>query len=215
MVALLPRWRDVAARGQLTLLAAVALAFAGCAGLTPPLAANSSATAPTAARATMPAPRTDFSMAGRFSAKNEREQVSGQFRYAEVPGRRTLSLFSPLGTALAEIVAEGGTVTATDASGRQQITSSVAELLRPMLELPLSDAALSAWLQGLPAAGDAVTVSERDSNGLPARFRQGGWDIEVSARQATDSTAPRRMRWSLPAQPDIEVRWVIDEWATP
>lgn len=190
---------------------AALLALSGCAGVaTMPPATPS--TAP--ATATMITPRAQFSMAGRFSAKGEREQASGQFRYTETPARRTLSLFSPLGTALAEVVAEGGVVTLTDANGGRQVATSVAELLRPMIDLPVQDAALSAWLQGLPAAGEQATAVERDVAGWPLRFRQSGWDIEIGARQA-DTGAPRRMRWSLPAQPEIEVRWVIDEWSAP
>ena len=67
---------------------------------------------------------------------------------------------------------------------------------------------------GLPAAGEQATAVERDAAGWPLRFRQSGWDIEIGARQA-DTGAPRRMRWSLSAQPEAEVRWVIDEWAAP
>ena len=191
-------------------LVALIFALSGCAGITiqPPASPALSTTA----HAATAAPRTQFAMAGRYSARGEREQASGQFRYAESPARRTLSLFSPLGTALAEVVAEGATVTLTDANGGRQVAPSVAELLRPIIDLPIQDAALSAWLQGLPAANPPSTAVERDAAGWPLRFRQAGWDIEVSARQA-ESGAPRRMRWSLSAQPDIEVRWVIDEWS--
>ena len=203
--------RNARVRWRWCLPAAALLALSGCAGVaTMPPATPS--TAP--ATATMITPRAQFSMAGRFSAKGEREQASGQFRYTETPARRTLSLFSPLGTALAEVVAEGGVVTLTDANGGRQVATSVAELLRPMIDLPVQDAALSAWLQGLPAAGEQATAVERDVAGWPLRFRQSGWDIEIGARQA-DTGAPRRMRWSLPAQPEVEVRWVIDEWSAP
>lgn len=190
-------------------LVALIFALSGCAGITtqPPASPALSTTA----HAATVAPRTQFAMAGRFSAKGEREQASGQFRYAESPARRTLSLFSPLGTALAEVVVEGATVTLTDANGGRQVATSVAELLRPIIDLPIQEAVLSAWLQGLPAANPPSTAVERDAAGWPLRFRQAGWDIEVSARQA-ESGAPSRMRWSLSGQPDIEVRWVIDEW---
>lgn len=160
--------------------------------------------------------RNQFSMSGRFSAKNEREQVSGQFRYAETPSTRTLSLFSPLGTAMADIVAERGTVTLTQANGATQTAGSVAELLRTVIDLPVTDRTLSAWLQGLPtsAAGNAVTAVERDGNGWPSRFVEAGWEIAISERAAI-SGAPKRMRWNVHGQPDTEVRWVIDEWSAP
>ena len=48
-------------------------------------------------------------------------------------------------------------VTLTDANVERQVATSVAELLRPMIDLPVQDAALSAWLQGVASrwrAGD-------------------------------------------------------------
>ena len=186
-----------------------AVLLVGCAGVAPlPVTTAGVATAIIA--------RSQFTMSGRFSAKNEREQVSGQFRYAETPASRTLSLFSPLGTAMADIVAEGANVTLTQANGATQSAGSVSELLRTVIDLPVTDRGLSSWLQGLPAAsvGSEPTAVERDGNGWPLRFIESGWEIVVAERVA-DTGAPKRMRWSLAGRPETEVRWVIDEWATP
>jgi outer membrane biogenesis lipoprotein LolB len=192
------------------LLVAMALAagLAGCVGV--PAAPPDTAVAGSPAVA-----RDQFTMSGRFSAKSEREQVSGQFRYAETPAVRTLSLFSPLGTAVADIVATGDRVTLTQANGAMQSAASVSELLRTVIDLPVSDRALSFWLQGLPSGGIAGdTTMERDASGWPSRFVESGWEIQVSERFA-DSGGPRRMRWSLAGQPETEVRWVIDAWSAP
>ena len=189
----------------------VASVLAGCASLPAP-------SQPDMAGPTLVA-RGQFTMSGRFSAKNEREQVSGQFRYAETPAIRTLSLFSPLGTAVADIVATGGTVTLTQANGTTQSAASVSELLRTVIDLPVTDRALSFWLQGLPAAyGHAgradLSNMELDPSGRPSRFVEAGWEIAIAERFA-DTGGPRRMRWSLAGQPETEVRWVIDAWSTP
>ncbi len=191
-------------------LCASIVLLTGCATVLPPPATSVGAViAPITVR-------NQFSMSGRFSARNEREQVSGQFRYTETPSTRTLSLFSPLGTALADIVAEGGKVTLTQANGATQTAGSVAELLRTVIDLPVTDKTLSAWLQGLPAsaASSAVTAVERDGNGWPGRFVEAGWEIAISERAAVTG-APKRMRWNVHGQPDTEVRWVIDEWSAP
>lgn len=174
---------------------------------------------------------TNFSLSGRFSAKNGSEQVSGQFRYAQLGESRTLNLFSPLGTPLADIVADRTAATLTQANGATQSAASLSALLRTVIDLPVTDATLSAWLQGQPSASAAPAVwvasgTERDASGLPSRFVESGWEIVISARMegadaptstttATVTTAPKRMRWSLMGQPDTEVRWVIDEWRAP
>ncbi len=158
-----------------------------------------------------------FSLAGRFSAKNGAEQVSGQFRYSQNDAERTLNLFSPLGTPLADIVANQHAATLTQANGATQSAASLSHLLRTVIDLPVTDAMLSAWLQGQPSV-PSVQGTERDATGLPSRFVEGGWEVMISARMdgadAAQNTlnAPKRMRWSLLGQPDTEVRWVIDEW---
>jgi outer membrane biogenesis lipoprotein LolB len=166
----------------------------------------------------------NFSLAGRFSAKRGKDQVSGQFRYTQNNAERTLNLFSPLGTPLADIVANRTTATLTQANGSTQTAASLAELLRTVIDLPVTDAMFSAWLQGLPSAVNpsALTEMERDASGLPARFVESGWEIVVSARmeasanQATSvQSAPKRMRWRLQAEADTELRWVVDEWSSP
>ena len=158
-----------------------------------------------------------FSLAGRFSAKNGAEQVSGQFRYSQNDAERTLNLFSPLGTPLADIVANRDVATLTQANGATQSAASLSHLLRTVIDLPVTDVMLSAWLQGQPSEA-SIQGAERDVTGLPSRFVEGGWEVMISARMdgadAAQNTlnAPKRMRWSLLGQPDTEVRWVIDEW---
>ena len=158
-----------------------------------------------------------FSLSGRFSAKNGAEQVSGQFRYSQNDADRTLNLFSPLGTPLADIVANRDVATLTQASGATQSAASLSHLLRMVIDLPVTDQMLSAWLQGQPSLA-SVQGTERDATGLPSRFVESGWEVIISARmdgvEATQSPsgAPKRMRWTLQALPDTEVRWVIDEW---
>jgi outer membrane biogenesis lipoprotein LolB len=167
---------------------------------------------------------TRFSLSGRFSAKTATDQVSGQFRYMQSDAQRTLNLFSPVGTPLADIVAGRDTASLTQASGSTQTAASLSALLRTVIDLPVTDDMVSAWLQGLPSssAGTAsVSGTERDAIGQLTGFSEGGWRIEISARMEAaqpvriNANAPRRMRWSFIALPDTEVRWVIDEWSTP
>ena len=164
--------------------------------------------------------RTQFSLSGRFSAKNGNDQVSGQFRYAQSGSDgalRQMSLFSPLGTPLAEINADRESATLTLSNGQVQRAASLTDLMRTVIDLPVTDAMLSAWLQGLPFDPSvlAATTAERDASGAPSRFVESGWEITISARMEGNAAAPKRMRWSIVGQPDTEVRWVIDEWSAP
>ena len=164
--------------------------------------------------------RAQFSLSGRFSAKNGTEQVSGQFRYAQSGAdgtTRQMSLFSPLGTPLAEINADGQSATLALANGRVQRAASLTDLLRTVIDMPVTDMTLSAWLQGLPSDVSVLsaTTTERDASGAPSRFVESGWEITISARMDGNTFSPKRMRWTMQGQPDTEVRWVIDEWSAP
>jgi outer membrane biogenesis lipoprotein LolB len=196
-------------------LAVALAALSGCAGI--PTSPSGGATSQSGALAA------EFSIAGRFSARNGTEQVSGQFRYSQNGGSRTLNLFSPLGTPLADIVANGEVATLTQANGATQSAESLSGLLRSVIDLPVTDVTLAAWLQGQPSSTDAARTTgiARNEAGMPTVFVESGWEILISERmQASDSAsgvaiAPKRMRWTLVGQPETEVRWVIDQWRTP
>ncbi len=214
------RWAPAFAGATRCLSISVCVSFlAGCAAIRPiPVSGN-----PVVVNAILVS---QFSLSGRFSAKTAAEQVSGQFRYAETGSLRTLNLFSPLGTPLADIVATKDGATLTQANGSTLTAASLAALLRTVIDLRVTDAMMSAWLQGLPSTPESATGngSERDADGLLTRFSEAGWRIEISARMEPTQTgsgmpikanAPRRMRWNLAASPDTEVRWAIDEWSLP
>lgn len=213
MAAVCPRFaRGVVCAAFVACVATTGL-LTGCATPSRDVRADASQTATLATRAIL---RTDFALAGRFSAKTERDNASGQFRYAQNAAQRTMSLFSPLGTPLGDLVATRDSVTLTLANGEVRTARSLSDLLRTVIDVPLDDAALSAWLQGQAQGAPAATGVERDAGGQLTRFVQGGWEILISSRQeGAAADLPRRMRWSLVAQPDVEVRWVIDEWTLP
>ena len=105
----------------------------------------------------------------------------------------------------------------TLANGQVQRAASLTDLMRTVIDLPVTDAMLSAWFQGLPfdVAVLAAASTEHDASGVPSRFVESGWEVAISARMAGNVAAPKRMRWSMQGQPDTEVRWVIDEWGPP
>jgi outer membrane biogenesis lipoprotein LolB len=195
------RLLKIAAACSLTLLSA-------CASVAPTVTAVPATNTATLAKI--------FSLSGRFSAKRDQEQVSGQFRYTQHGADRSLQLFSPVGTPLAEIVANAVQATLTRANGATQTAASLSDLLRTVIDLPVTDAMFSAWLQGLPSTASVGAEMVRDASGLSSRFVDGGWEIVVSARMDPPGLPlPKRMRWALQAETDTELRWVIDEWRMP
>ena len=200
-------------RGGAAAAAIAMLLFSGC-------ALQPAALPPASRLVSAGTARAQFALSGRFSAKNGNEQVSGQFRYAQSGADgalRQMSLFSPLGTPLAEISADRQSATLTLSNGQVQRAASLTDLMRAVIDLPVTDLMLSAWLQGLPFDTHVMEAknAERDASGAPSRFVESGWELTISARMEGIIAAPKRMRWSMLGQPDTEVRWVIEEWSTP
>ena len=158
-------------------LVALIFALSGCAGITiqPPASALS-----TTAHAAAAAPRDTVRDGRALQREGDGGQASGQFRYAESPARRTLSLFSPLGNGAGR---GGGRGRNGDAHRCQRWTSgspSVAELLRPIIDLPDSGCRTVRLAAGLPAANPPSTAVERDAAGWPRRFRQAGGTLKLA-----------------------------------
>ncbi len=180
------------------------------------------AAAPTVGSVTPQRPAmTAFTLSGRFSAKDGKDQASGQFHYSQTESRRHLNIYSPLGTPMAEINADDTGATLMLANGSILQANSMVELLRNLVNLPATDELLSLWLQGRPSALALVNSAtlERDSLGRITRFVESGWEVSVSDRFGIDdpnenvTDAPRRMRWSLMGTLDTDVRWFIDQFS--
>jgi outer membrane biogenesis lipoprotein LolB len=168
---------------------------------------------PIAAPATQKASE-NFFVSGRFSAKRGETQGSGQFRYEQRSAVRTLELFSPTATQVARIeaTAEGARVSLSDGTTRNAATLS--ELLRQFIDIPITDAEFSSWLQGVALSASPTL----DANGRTESFRESGWTVVVSSRFDSETALVKRMRWTFDAGGDTaqnaEVRWVFDEFST-
>lgn len=154
-------------------------------------------------------------VAGRFAAKRGDAQVSGQFRYEQDGATRLLDLFTPSATQIARIEADANGARATLVNGERRDASSLSELLRQFIDIPISDAEFSSWLQGVPRSPSSVATFGR--NGKIESFRESGWTIVVSSRFDGDAAFVRRMRWTFDADDAsqaAEVRWAFDEFST-
>lgn len=168
----------------------------------------------TPARVVIAKPAENFSVSGRFSAKRGEQQGNGQFRYEQLGALRTLDLFTPAATQLARIEADASAAKVTLSNGEVREARTLSELLRQFIDIPLSDAEFSAWLQGLPRSA-APSIA---ADGTIESFRESGWTIVIAARFEGDAKFVRRMRWTFDAggdaARDAQVMWVFDEFAT-
>lgn len=160
-----------------------------------------------------------FSITGRFSAKRGDTQGSGQFRYTQKNAIRTLDIFSPTATQLARIEANATYAKAALSDGSTREAATLAELLRQFIDIPISDAEFSSWLQGVPHESKATSVAAFTGDGKLESFRESGWTIVISSRFEGDANFVRRMRWSFdaggdPAR-DAQLIWVFDAFSTP
>jgi outer membrane biogenesis lipoprotein LolB len=187
------------------------LTLAGCASLAPTRApdANNAVTTSNRAKAV-----DRFTVSGRFAAKRGDEQGNGQFRFEQKGTMRTLDLFSPTATQVARIEANASSARATLANGEQREAATLSELLKQFIDIPLTDAEFSSWLQGIPRG---ATPSLAADNTIES-FRESGWSIVISSRFDGDAKFVRRMRWSFDAggnaAENAQITWVFDEFST-
>jgi outer membrane biogenesis lipoprotein LolB len=205
-----PAFAGMTAKLKMIVLSTIALGASGCALSPKSDSLVEQQPNPTFA---IQKPSEHFSISGRFSAKRGDTQGSGQFRYEQRGEIRTLELFSPTATQIARIeaTAQGAIASLSDGSTRNAATLS--ELLRQFIDIPITDAEFSSWLQGIARMAPATL----DVNGKTESFRESGWTIVVSARFDGDAGLVRRMRWTFDAGGDMtqnaEVRWVFDEFS--
>jgi outer membrane biogenesis lipoprotein LolB len=202
------RARDVRAWRMLFCSVIAGMALGGCSTL------NSLSPPTTVTQQSLPliTARTEFNVSGRFSAKRESNQASGQFRYSQKGSDRTLEIFAPTGTPVARIDADVDTAKVTMANGEVRTAATLSDLLQTFIDIRVTDAQFSSWMQALPLL-DAKP--DRDTQGRIERFRESAWMIEIGARKDGNAGFARRMRWAFTPENDTEIRWVIDEMSAP
>jgi hypothetical protein len=101
------------------------------------------------------------------------------------------------------------------ASAEAREAATLSELLRLFIDIPITDAEFSSWLQGIPRSATPVLAADNTIES----FRESGWTIVVSSRFDGNAKYVRRMRWTFdaggdPAR-DAQLTWVFDEFSTP
>jgi len=150
-----------------------------------------------------------FAIEGRVSVRYGEESLSGKIAWSHSATRDEISLASPLGNQLAQIVRAPAGVVLTDANQVRYQATDVETLTERHLGWRLPLAGLSDWVRARP---DTAAVTRRDASGRPIHVAEAGWDIDFDY----DGTArlPRRLIMIFTrAERPLEIRLVIDNWS--
>ncbi|HEY4541527.1 MAG TPA: lipoprotein insertase outer membrane protein LolB [Noviherbaspirillum sp.] len=208
LIRLLPRHRPIA-----VLAIALPLLLSGCAALQPEPAPQVSAS--------QRHYHNDIQLGGRLSVRYEvpsgEEGVHGSFEWLQANDRTTLTLFSPLGQAIARIVATPHGATLTQAGKAPIAADDVDSLTTQTLGWPLPVSGLRDWLQGFAVDTDGQRfIATPDNN---AATTPEGWHISYPAWTGEGSTGARPRRVDLVRQTEqagkVALRIVIDTWQAP
>lgn len=150
-----------------------------------------------------------FDVVGRVLISGEGRAFSSSLRWRHETTEDELWLMSPVGQTLAHIVADAAGATLTTPDLQEYRALSVDSLTRRALGWSLPLSALRYWIRSMPAPGENVTASNRDSAGRLSLLEQDGWSIRYSYPDAPSAALPRRLDLTRNGQ---QIRLVIDSW---
>ena len=174
------------------------------------LALTACSTAPAPASLPSPAQRDelqDFSLAGRFSLRQEGQSYTGRLDWRHADDGDELLLSSPLGQGMAEIVSNAAGARLTSADGRTQGAASADELLQAVLGYPLPLDKLADWVRGRSPQGGVMAV---DAWGRPSRLHYEDWRIAYEYDSDDPPALPGRLL--VERETLLELRLRIDQW---
>jgi outer membrane lipoprotein LolB len=196
-------------RAAFCLVAAAAVALAGCASIRPQGPALSKA-------ATELSTQTSRSYHGRFAIdyvdqNGQPRSAYGNFDWQEAGDTVTLQLRNPLGQTLA-IVTSSPASASLELPNRQPLTAdNVSTLMQNALGFALPVEGLRYWLQPSPApTSRAKTEMEPQQPTRLKEIRQDGWTIDYLAYADAPATGPRRINLSR-SQPPLNIKLVLDQ----
>lgn len=150
----------------------------------------------------------DFSLSGRISVTDGKENASGLIDWTHRSKHDQLAFSSPLGQLLARLEAGPEGAVLRTAKGETYQAASAEALLPQLFGIELPLARLPGWLQAAPASD--ASIRERDPQGRPTVVIDQGWRIEYPAYQHEGPDAlPGTLRFS---RGDTQLRLAIDHW---
>ncbi|ROH88453.1 outer membrane lipoprotein LolB [Pseudomethylobacillus aquaticus] len=167
------------ARFTLALTLGLAL-LSGCTTLpVTPVASSSAPASVYAEHLAKQAQLSDFHLQGRIAVQNGQRGFSARSDWQHAGVTDQISLYSPLGSQVAEIAADPSQVSLRTQDGKLYQAADAESLTEQTLGWRLPLRGLSDWVLGRPA-DSAVTLSRWDDMGRLLQLQQDGWDIVYS-----------------------------------
>jgi len=150
-----------------------------------------------------------FQLEGRIAVRYGEESLSGKFAWSHATATDNLSLATPLGNQIAQIVRDGAGVVLTNSRQEQYRAPDVESLTEAQLGWRLPLAGLVDWVHG--KAGSNAAQSQRDPQGRLLQLKEAGWVIDYTYADA--GPRPQRLVLAYPrADKPLEIRLVVDSW---
>lgn len=191
-------------------LLALPIFLAACAGLPPaaPTMPESSV-----ARAYQQSVDISGRMSVRYHSNGRDEALHGSFEWRQRPDNTQLTLLSPLGQTLAQIMVTPDGATLTQA-GQPPLSAADADgLASQALGWPLPVAGLRDWLQGMVTVpgGKRVALAPGNDGDIVSAD---GWRLRFPAWEDGDPARPRRIDLARSTEQagDVALRLVIDSF---
>jgi outer membrane lipoprotein LolB len=158
------------------------------------------------------APRSSqaFDLLGRFLVTYRDGSVTANLRWEHLASEDRISLMTPTGQTLAQIVDSKQGATLTRADQKQYRAGSVEALTQQALGWPLPLALLQYWVKGEAAPSSTPQAVQRAPDGKPAALTQNNWRVAFTYH--TEGELAGRVRRLDLSDGANEIRLVVDTW---
>jgi outer membrane lipoprotein LolB len=160
-----------------------------------------------------------ISLSGRLSVSYQQQgkaqSLQGKFNWDQTASTTHISLFTPLGQTMAQIVIEPDRAMLQQTGEALRIASDVSVLTSDTLGWPLPVTGLKEWLQGFYS--NALGKQQVIARDVQAGFINNGWEVHYVQWQDDVSgfSIPKRidLKHISKRHGEINLKIVIDTWA--
>lgn len=151
-----------------------------------------------------------FTLLGRLAVQTDKRGLSGSLHWQHDALRDHISLFSPLGSKVAEILSQPG-LARLDTGEKSYTAESPEALTQQVLGWPLPVRHLTEWVRGAP--NSRVAQIGQDEHGRSQGFDADGWQVRyLEYRMFSGQFLPSKLTMR---STDVYLKLVIDDWQPP
>lgn len=151
-----------------------------------------------------------FTLLGRLAVQTDKRGLSGSLHWQHDRTQDHISLFSPLGSKVAEILSQPG-LARLDTGEKSYSAQSPEALTQQVLGWTLPVSYLTEWVRGVPK-GKVSQVGE-DALGRSQGFDANGWQVRYQEyKMFSGQSLPSKLTLR---STDVYLKLVIDDWQLP